>query len=77
MMDIESVTIQVMKHFHEGTPTHWSAEVSGLDQGIIGIVTGPTFYGVWDSALGFITGDDGEFDSEHNEWVDFNSNSGI
>lgn len=65
----DSVTIKITRVKFDGEPTHWEYD---LDSGAGG--TGPTFYGVLDMAVEAITGDHGDFDSIHNDWVDFDAN---
>lgn len=67
----ESVTIKITRVKFDGEPIHWEWD---LDTGAGG--TGPTFYGVLDMAVQGITGDTGDFDSIHNDWVDFDANKG-
>lgn len=62
------ITITKVKSF--GEPTHWEYDVDNGSGG-----TGPTFYEVLDMAIESITGDHGDIDSVHNEWVDFDANS--
>lgn len=66
----DSVTIKITKVKFNGEPTHWEVDID--DNGTGG--TSPTFYGAWDTAYEIITGDTGDFDSEHNTWVDFDAN---
>lgn len=66
----DSVTVKFTKVKYLGKPTYWAVEI---DDGTCG-GTAPTFYGVWDIAYEIITGDTGEYDSEHNTWIDFDAN---
>lgn len=72
----EVMTVKIIKMIDEdGQPSHWAADVFGVDGQVVGMVTGPTFYGVWDTAYEFVTGDEQRgFDNRHNEWVDFDAN---
>jgi hypothetical protein len=70
----ETITIHISKRLINGEPSHWSVEVSDTQGMYMGEATAPTFNRVFDSAYELITGDDGEFDSVHNEWVDFDAN---
>lgn len=70
----ESVTIKISKQFYNGEPNHWWVEVTDIDGEFMGAATGPTFASVWDSTWGFITGDDDDWNGEHNTWVDFDAN---
>lgn len=65
----DKVVITITKVKSYGDPSHWEYD---LDSGAGG--TGPTFYGVLDMAVQSITGDTGDFDSIHNDWVDFDAN---
>lgn len=71
----ETVEVKVVKNFYMDEPSHWSVEVTGIDGVPIGLATAPTFAGIWDVAWELITGDDSSFDSQHNEWVDFDANN--
>lgn len=65
----DKIVITITKVHDEDGPSHW--EVS-LDNG--SGATAPTFYRIWDETQMLITGDYGDYDSEHNEWVDFDAN---
>lgn len=65
----EKVVITITKVKSFGEPSHWEYD---LDTGAGG--TAPTFYGAIDMAIQSITGDTGEYGSEHNNWVDFDAN---
>lgn len=65
----DSITIKITKVKYNGEPTHWEVDLSDGSG-----ATNPTFHGAWDAAYEMITGDIGDFDSEHNNWVDFDAN---
>lgn len=67
----EQVTITITKVHAMGMPSHWEYDV---DNGSCG--TGSDFYSVVDAAVTSITGDYGDHDSVHNDWVDFDANNG-
>lgn len=65
----DKITITITKVHSYNEPSHWEVE---LDNG--SFATGPNFYSIWDEALSLITGDYGDVDSLHNDWVDFDAN---
>jgi hypothetical protein len=73
----ETVTIQISKNFIDGKPSLWSAEITDIDGEYLGGAMAPTFSLTMDSVYKLITGDDGEFESVHNKWVDFDADTEV
>ncbi len=71
----ETVTIKISKNLIDDKPSHWSAEITDIDGEYLGGAMAPTFSLTMDSVYELITGDDGEFESVHNKWVDFDANT--
>lgn len=70
----ETVTIRITKRFLGDKPSHWEVEVDDHHGDMMGIGTSPTFNGAFEMSYEFISGDSGDFDAIHNEWIDFDAN---
>lgn len=69
------VNIKIIRATFMGEPSHWAVEVTDRNGEDMGMGTGPTFAGVYDTAYSIIAGGDKHSQWEVNDWTVFDANA--
>jgi hypothetical protein len=68
------INIKIIRVNFMGEPTHWALEVTDRNGEDMGMGTGPTFAGIFDTAYSIIAGGDKYSQWEVNSWTEFDAN---
>lgn len=69
------VNIKIIRVNFMDEPSHWAVEVTDRNGEDMGMGTGPTFAGVYDTAYSIIAGGDKHSQWEVNSWTEFDANA--